>query len=74
MVGINSSMAPERSCSSRTMAQIFCKRAEAERQEGVNAGGLLADHAGTQHQPVRSDFRFFRRFTQNRQEVAGAGA
>jgi hypothetical protein len=24
MVGINSSMAPERFCSSRTIAQIFC--------------------------------------------------
>jgi hypothetical protein len=48
------------------------QRPKAERQEGVYAGGLLAHHAGTQHQPVRSDFRFFRRFTQSRQEVAGA--
>src|ERR1700751_1976629 len=46
--------------------------AKAERQEGVYAGGLLAHHAGAQHQPVRSDFRFFRRFTQNRKEEAGA--
>src|SRR5262249_42629872 len=46
--------------------------AKAERQESVYAGGLLTHHAGAQHQPMRNDFRFFRRFTQNRQEIAGA--
>jgi hypothetical protein len=33
-----------------------------ERQEGVNAGRLLAHHARAQHQTVGDDFRLFRRF------------
>src|SRR5262245_17637028 len=44
---------------------------KAERQPGVNAGSLLADEAGAQHEAVRHDLRFFRRFTQNGQEVTG---
>ena len=47
------------------------QHAQAERQEGIDAGRLLPHHAGAQHQPVRDDLRLFRRFTQNRQEVAG---
>ena len=45
--------------------------AEAERQEGIDAGRLLAHHAGAQHQPVRDDLRLFRGLTQDRQEIAG---
>ncbi len=44
---------------------------EAERQEGIDAGRLLPHHAGAQHQPVRDDFRLFRRFAQDRQEITG---
>ena len=44
---------------------------QAERQEGVNACGLLPHHAGAQHQPVRDDFRLAGRFAQDRQEIAG---
>ena len=40
----------------------FLQHAETERQEGVNAGRLLPQHAGAQHQPVRDDFGLFRRF------------
>ena len=47
------------------------QHAEAERQEGINAGGLLADHAGAQHQPVRDDLGLARRFAQDGQEIAG---
>ena len=42
-----------------------------ERQEGIDAGGLLADHAGAQHQPVRGDLRFLRGFAQDRQKETG---
>jgi hypothetical protein len=42
--------------------------AEAERQPGIDAGGLLPDHAGTQHQPMRDDLRLFRIFLQNGQK------
>ena len=45
--------------------------AQAERQEGINAGRLLPQHAGAQHQPVRDDFRLPRGFAQDRQEIAG---
>ena len=44
---------------------------QAERQEGVDAGGLLPDHAGAQHQPVRDDLRLLRGLAQDRQEIAG---
>src|SRR4030095_4345098 len=44
---------------------------KAERQPGVDPGGLLADEAGAQHEAVGHDLRFFRRFTQNGQEVTG---
>ena len=44
---------------------------QAERQEGVNPGRFLADHAGAQHQPVRGDLRLFGRFAQIGQKVAG---
>ncbi|MNL20370.1 hypothetical protein D3C87_1416130 [compost metagenome] len=43
----------------------------AERQPGIEAGGLLTDHAGTQHQPMRDNFGFLGNVTQHRQEIAG---
>ena len=43
----------------------------AQRQPGVDAGRLLADHPRSQHQPMGDDFRFLGVFFQNRQEVAG---
>ncbi len=45
--------------------------AEAERQPGIDAGRLLPDHAGAQHQPVRDDLGLFRSFAENRQEITG---
>ena len=45
--------------------------AQAQRQPGVDAGRLLADHAGAQHQPMRDDLRLLRRFLEDRQEIAG---
>ena len=47
------------------------QHAQAQRQPGVDAGALLADHAGAQHQPVRGDLGLLRRFLQHRQEIAG---
>ena len=47
------------------------EHAQAERQPGVDARRLLADHAGAQHQPMRDDLRLFRRFLQDGQEIAG---
>ena len=47
------------------------EHAEAERQPRVDAGRLLADHAGAQHQPMRDDLRFLRRLAQDRQKEAG---
>ncbi len=47
------------------------ENAEAQRQPGVNAGRLLADHAGAQHQAMRDDFRFLGRLAQDRQKIAG---
>src|SRR3984885_12863774 len=44
---------------------------DAERQPGVAARRLLPDHAGAQHQPMRDDFRLFRRLLQNGEEVTG---
>ena len=49
----------------------FLQHANAERQEGIDARGLLPHHASAQHQPVRDDFGLFRRLTQNRQEITG---
>ena len=43
----------------------------AERQPGIDARRLLADHARPQHQSVRDDLRLLRRFAKNWQEVAG---
>ena len=42
-----------------------------ERQPGVDAGRLLSDHAGAQHQPVRDDLGFLGSFSQDRQEITG---
>ena len=49
----------------------FLQHAEAERQPSIDAGRFLADHPGAQHQPMRQDLGFFRRFAQDRQEIAG---
>ena len=47
------------------------QHANAERQEGIDARGLLPHHAGAQHQPVRDDLGLFRCLAQNRQEITG---
>ena len=47
------------------------EHAEAERQPGIDAGRLLPQHAGAQHQAVGDDLRLLRGLTQDRQEVAG---
>src|SRR5262245_15461246 len=47
------------------------EHAKSERQPGVDPGGLLADEACPQHQPVRDDLRLLRGLAQDRQEVAG---
>ena len=47
------------------------EHAQAERQECIDAGRLLAQHAGAQHQAMGDDLRLFRRLAQDRQEVAG---
>ena len=47
------------------------QHAQAERQEGIDAGRLLPHHAGAQHQPVRDDLRLARGLAQDRQEIAG---
>ncbi len=47
------------------------EHAQAERQEGIDAGRLLAQHAGPQHEPMGDDLRLFRRLAQDRQEVTG---
>ena len=44
---------------------------QTERQEGINARGFLAHHAGAQHKAVRDDLGLARRLFQDRQEVAG---
>ena len=43
---------------------------QAQRQPGIDAGGLLPDHAGAQHQPVRDDLGLGRGFLQDGQEIA----
>ena len=63
-------MAPARFCSSRTIGVDLVEHAQAERQPGVDAGRLLPDQAGAQHQPVRDDLGLLRRLAQDRQEVA----
>ena len=70
MVGISISIAPERFCSSRTIVADFLQHAEAERQEGIDAGGLLPHHSRAQHQPVGDDLRLFRGFAKDGQEEA----
>ena len=47
------------------------EHAQAERQPGIDAGRLLADHARTQHQPVGDDLGLLGRIAQKGQEVAG---
>jgi hypothetical protein len=49
----------------------FLQHPQSQRQEGVNPGRLLADHAGAQHQAVGSDLRVLRRFAQIGEEKAG---
>ena len=71
MVGISISIAPARSCSSRTICSIFLQDAEAERQPGVDAGGGLADQPGAQHQLVADDLGVGRAFLEDGQETAG---
>src|SRR6266567_2224198 len=47
------------------------EHAKAERQPCVDPGGLLADEACPQHQPVGGDLRLLRSLAQDRQKVAG---
>ena len=47
------------------------EHAQPQRQPGVNAGGLLANEPGPQHQPMRDDLRLLGRFAQNGEEIAG---
>ena len=44
------------------------QHAEAQRQPGIDAGRLLPDHAGAQHQPMRDDLRLLRIFLQDGQK------
>ncbi len=52
-------------------ALTLLQHAQAQRQPGVDAGALLLDQAGAQHQLVRDDLRLFRRFLEHGQEIAG---
>ena len=47
------------------------EHAQADRQPRVDARRFLPQHSGAQHQPVRDDFRLFRGFSQNGQEIPG---
>ena len=47
------------------------EHALAKRQPRIDAGRLLPDHAGAQHQPMGDDLGFLRRLTQDRQEITG---
>ena len=47
---------------------------QAERQERIDAGGLLPDHARPQHQPMGHDLRLLGRFAQDRAGNNGTGA
>ena len=71
MVGISSSTAPARFCSSRTIRSIFFEHPETERQPGIDAGGGLLDHRRAQHELVGDDLGLFGRLAQDRQEIAG---
>ena len=71
MVGISTSMAPARFCSSRTICSIFLQHPKAHRQPGIAARRLLADHAAAQHQLVGDDLRFLRIVAQNGHEILG---
>ncbi len=42
-----------------------------QRQPGIDAGALLPDHAGAQHQAVGDDLGFLGRLAQDGQEIAG---
>src|SRR5262249_43219695 len=44
------------------------EHAKTERQPGIDAGGLLPQHAGAQHQPMRHDLRLLRILFQDRQK------
>jgi hypothetical protein len=63
-------MAPERFCSSRMIAFTLFSTPQAERQPGVDPGGLLPDQPCPQHQPVRDDLGFLRGFPKARHEIA----
>ena len=52
-------------------AADLLQHAKAEREKRVDARGLLANHSGAQHQPVRNDLCLLRSFTQDRQKVTG---
>ncbi len=47
------------------------EHAKAERQPGIDAGRLLAHHAGAQHEAMGDDLCLFGHFTEDRQEVTG---
>ena len=49
----------------------LAQHAQPQRQKGVDAGGFLPDHAGTQHQPMRDDLGLFGSLAQDRQEETG---
>ena len=46
------------------------EHAQPERQPGIDAGRLLSDEAGAQHQAVGNDLRLFRRLAEDGQEIA----
>ncbi len=46
------------------------EHAQAERQPGVDPGGLLSDQPGPQHEPVRDDLGLFRGLAEDGQEIA----
>src|SRR5438105_9723872 len=46
------------------------EHAQAQWQKRVDAGRLLPQHAGTEQEAMRNDFRFFRGLAQNWQKIA----
>ncbi len=50
------------------------EHADAQRQPGIDAGRLLADQAGAQHQPVADDLGLGRGFFEERAGNSGKGA
>ena len=52
-------------------AADLLQHAKAEREKRVDARGLLANHSGAQHQPVRNDLCLLGSFTQDRQKITG---